>query len=99
MPTGAGADITRGGRRAGRTPVDIEAPWLLSYRQGDAGALGGEEPARTARPFRPGQLERDMDNHPTDWSLNDINRKTALTAALLMGVGGLVGGVGLLVAF
>jgi len=40
-----------------------------------------------------------MDNHPTDWSLNDINRKTALTAALLVGVGGLVGGVGLLVAF
>jgi len=29
-----------------------------------------------------------MDNRPTDWSLNDVNRKTALTAAVLMGVGG-----------
>jgi hypothetical protein len=38
-----------------------------------------------------------MDDHPTDWSLNDVNRKTVLTAALLMGVGGLVGAAGLLV--
>jgi hypothetical protein len=39
-----------------------------------------------------------MDDHPTDWSLNDINRKTALTAALLLGVGGIIGATGLLVA-
>lgn len=39
-----------------------------------------------------------MDDHPTDWSLNDINRKTAVTAALLMGIGGLVGATGILVA-
>jgi hypothetical protein len=39
-----------------------------------------------------------MDDRPTDWSLNDINRKTALTAALLLGVGGLIGATGFLVA-
>lgn len=39
-----------------------------------------------------------MDGHPTDWSLNDVNRKTVLTAALLVGVGGLVGAAGLFVA-
>jgi hypothetical protein len=39
-----------------------------------------------------------MDNRPTDWSVNDINRKTALTAALMLGVGGLIGAAGLIVA-
>ena len=39
-----------------------------------------------------------MDNRPTDLSLSDVNRKTVLTAALLMGVGGLIGAAGLLVA-
>jgi hypothetical protein len=38
-----------------------------------------------------------MDDHPTDWSMNDVNRKTVLAAALLMAVGGLVGVAGLLV--
>jgi hypothetical protein len=39
-----------------------------------------------------------MDARPTDWSLNDVNRRTVLTAALLMGVGGLIGAAGFLVA-
>ena len=39
-----------------------------------------------------------MDTRPTDLSLNDIDRRTVLTAAVLMGVGGLVGAAGFLVA-
>ena len=39
-----------------------------------------------------------MNDHPTDWSLDDVNRRTALTAALLVAIGGLVGATGLLVA-
>jgi len=39
-----------------------------------------------------------MDPRPTDWSLNDVDRKTVLAAALLMGVGGIIGATGLLVA-
>ena len=38
-----------------------------------------------------------MDDHSTDWSLDDINRKTVLTAALLMAIGGAVGVAGLVV--
>lgn len=38
-----------------------------------------------------------MDDRPTDWSLDDVNRRTALAAALLMAVGGLVGAAGLVV--
>jgi hypothetical protein len=39
-----------------------------------------------------------MDHRPTDWSPNDVNRRTVLAAALLMGIGGLVGAAGLLTA-
>jgi hypothetical protein len=39
-----------------------------------------------------------MDHRPTDWSLNDVNRRTVLTAALLVGVGSIVGATGLLIA-
>ena len=39
-----------------------------------------------------------MNPGPTDLSLNDIDRRTVLTAAVLMGVGGLVGAAGFLVA-
>ena len=39
-----------------------------------------------------------MDTRPTDLSLNDIDRRTVLAAAVLMGVGGLVGAAGFLVA-
>ena len=39
-----------------------------------------------------------MDDHPTDWSLDDVNRRTALAAAVLVAAGGLVAAAGLLVA-
>ena len=39
-----------------------------------------------------------MDDRSTDWSLDDINGKTVLTAALLVAVGGVVGAAGLVVA-
>lgn len=39
-----------------------------------------------------------MDPRPTDPSLNDIDRRAVLIAALLVGVGGLVGAAGFLVA-
>jgi hypothetical protein len=39
-----------------------------------------------------------MDSRPTDWSINDVDRTTVLAAVLLMGVGGLIGATGLLVA-
>lgn len=39
-----------------------------------------------------------METRPTDWSLNDVNRRTLVIAALLVGTGGLIGAAGFLVA-
>jgi hypothetical protein len=42
--------------------------------------------------------EREMDQRCTDWSTDDVNRRTVLVAALLVVIGGLLGMAGLSVA-
>ena len=72
----------------GLSPTGSHNTGLPSSWRGDADALGPLQRCAYCGRFVPQQLERDMDPRPTDLSLNDIDRRTVLAAAVLIGVGG-----------